>query len=128
MGKRRSGDPAFEIGFYEKVLENSPNFIEALSALGDLYTREGFYDKGLKVDERLARLRPDDAVVLYNLACSYSLLNDLPRAREAMARAIARGYDDWDHLERDQDLENLRSDGEFAEYFRGLRQLRPGQT
>ena len=95
---------------------HAPDFIEALIYLGDLYTREGFYDKGLGVDEKLALLRPDDAVVMYNLACSYSLVNDVPAARRAMVRAIDLGYDEWDHLRKDRDLANLLRDAGFAAY------------
>ena len=105
MAKPRSDqDPQFEIAFYENVLKNSPNFIEALMAIGDLYTKEGFYQKGLQVDEKLAKLRPDEAVVFYNLACSYSLMNDVARARTAMHRAFLLGYDDIAHLDQDPDL------------------------
>ncbi len=122
MGKRSESDPQFEIAFYENILKNSPNFIEALTALGDLYTREGYYQKGLEVDRRLASMRPDDAIVQYNLACSYSLMNDLPRAREVMHRAFELGYDDLAYLEKDPDLLNLLTDAEFAEFLKKARE------
>ncbi len=122
MAKHRSEhDPQFEIAFYENVLKHSPNFIEALQALGDLYTKEGFYQKGLLIDEKLAKLRPDDAVVFYNLACSHSLMNDLARARTAMHRAFLLGYDDLAHLDQDPDLLNLLGDAEFVEYLKQVR-------
>ncbi|MEI6438312.1 MAG: hypothetical protein WCO69_06155 [Candidatus Omnitrophota bacterium] len=110
---KKDRNAAFEISFYEKVLERAPGFVEALVCLGDLYTKEGFYDKGLAVDQKLAVLRPEDPVVLYNLACSYSLLGAIPAARQAMLRAIEFGYDEWQHLLEDADLANLRADGEF---------------
>ena len=62
-----------EIGFIEGVVRKDPGFVEALQILGDDYTKRGRFDDGLKVDEQLAELRPQDATVLYNLACSYSL-------------------------------------------------------
>jgi len=103
----------FEIKFYEGVLKNSPDFVEALIALGDLYTKKGFYKKGLNVDLRLAKLKPDDPIIFYNLACDYSLLNEIDRAIEALKKAISLGYDDFDYLKRDRDLENLRKDKRF---------------
>ncbi|NTV28790.1 MAG: hypothetical protein HGA80_01790 [Candidatus Omnitrophica bacterium] len=121
MGKRNESDPQFEIAFYENILKRTPGFIEALSALGDLYTREGFYQKGLDVDRRLAELRPDDAIVQYNLACSYSLMGDVPQARAVMRRAFDLGYDDLTHLEKDPDLLNLLTDAEFAELLQKAR-------
>jgi tetratricopeptide (TPR) repeat protein len=122
MAKPRSeSDPQFEIAFYENVLKNSPNFVEALMAVGDLYTKEGFYQKGLAIDEKLAKLRPDSAVIFYNLACSYSLMNDVPKARAAMHRAFLLGYDDITHLDQDTDLLNLLGDAEFVAYLKQVR-------
>jgi tetratricopeptide (TPR) repeat protein len=121
MPKNKVTTAQFETAFFEKVLEHSPDFIEALKALGDLYTKEGFIQKGLAVDQKLARLRPDDAVVLYNLACSYSLLNDITRAREAMKGSIEAGYDDLAHLEGDPDLLNLLADDEFSSFYKEVR-------
>ncbi len=103
----------FEIRFYEKVLKNSPNFVEALVILGDLYTKKGFYEKGLKVDLRLVKLRPQDPVVFYNLACDYSLLNEIDKALDTLKKALDLGYDDLKYLERDKDLDNLRKDKRF---------------
>ena len=114
---QRKSDDSFEIEFYEGVLRRSPDFIEALSALGDLYTRDGRYEDGLKIDKRLARMRPDDPIVLYNLACSYSLLGDVDKSFVSVKRALALGYDDLEYLQQDMDLENLHSDKKFQDYF-----------
>jgi hypothetical protein len=90
-------------------------------ALAELYTKEGLYDKGLDLDRRLAELRPEDPVIQYNLACSLSLKADIPAAFDAMKRAVENGYEDFAHLEKDQDLLNLWSDPGFQDYYRGLR-------
>lgn len=118
-------DIDFEIAFYNGLIGKNPNFVEALVALGDLYTKAGMYQEGLAVDERLAQLRPDDPVVLYNLACSYSLLNDIDKAFRAVKKAINRGYSDFNHLERDDDLSNLREDRRFRQYFLRIKNKKP---
>ncbi len=110
-------DSDFEIRFLEGVLKTSPNFAEALINLGELYTQKGFYEKGLAVDLRLTMLRPDDPVVLYNLACSYSLIKDLDRAFRVMKAAVQKGYSDFDYLEQDTDLVNLRQLPAFKDFF-----------
>lgn len=117
MKRDKKDHTDFEIQFYEGVLRKKPDFVEALSALGDLYTRQGRYEKGLEIDEHLLRLRPEDPIVLYNLACSYSLLSDTDRALRTIQQAIDHGYDDFHHLEQDGDLDNLRHDRRFLEYF-----------
>src|SRR5690348_15215118 len=94
----------FEINFYERLLLKKPDFIEAMEALADLYTKRGFVDKGLLLDQELKKLRPDDPVVHYNLACSYSLMNDIDKAFETIRHAICLGYDHLDYLQLDPDL------------------------
>ncbi|MCC6758774.1 MAG: hypothetical protein IT395_04025 [Candidatus Omnitrophica bacterium] len=117
MAKKREDDLDFQIRFYEDILKDKPDFIEALIAIGDLYTQRGMVEKGLEVDLRLSRLRPDDDGVLYNLACSYSLMREIDKAFGAMKLALECGYDDLNYLEVDDDLEHLRKDERFQEYF-----------
>jgi len=111
----------FEISFYEGVVQHSPDFVEALINLGDLYTKRGDYEKGLQVDERLYQLAPQDPVVLYNLACSYSLLNQIDKAYRTVKKAVHCGYNDIKFLESDQDLNNLRQDDRFKRFLERMK-------
>jgi len=118
MAKRRKIDNTdFEIQFYEGLIKKRPNFIQALSALGDLYTKTGQFVKGLQIDQRLVLIKPDEPIVLYNLACSYSLLGDMNQSFKCIKDAIENGYDDFEHLLEDEDLVNLRRDTRFKKYF-----------
>ena len=110
-------DVEFEIIFCEKLVKNNPNFLSALRLLGDLYTKKGMFEKGLHVDEHLSLLQPNDPFVYYNLACSYSLLNQTDKAFRSIKLAIKCGYRDFDYLKADNDLTNLRNDGRFQRYF-----------
>ncbi len=114
---RKRDDTEFEIVFYENILKETPDFIEALVAIGDLYTKAGFWQKGLEVDLKLARLRCDDAIIFYNLACSYALLNQTRLALSALSKAIEFGYSDFKHLREDPDLENLLKDEQVQEFL-----------
>jgi len=111
--KPRKEDLEFEIGFFEGIARRDPDYIEALQILGDAYTKTGQWEKGLEVDERLSRLCPDNPLVFYNLACSYSLLNRLDESFAALESAIKIGYADARWLESDPDLKNLRHDSRF---------------
>lgn len=117
---RKKEDIDFEIVFYENILKATPHFIEALTALGDLYTRAGLWQKGLEVDMKLTELRPEDALVFYNLACSYALLNQTRSALSALTKAIDFGYDDFEYLKGDTDLDNLLKDEHFQQYIKQL--------
>jgi len=113
-------DLEFEIRFFKGVTKRDPGFIEALQVLGDAYTKTGQWEKGLKVDKRLAHLCPNNPLVFYNLACSYSLMSHLNEAFAALNKAIRLGYNDAKWLTKDPDLENLRKDSRFEALKREL--------
>ena len=106
-------DSEFEIQFYEKVILARPDYIEALLPLAEAYTQKGMYEQGLVIDERLAKLCPQDSNVYYNLACSYALLNRTQEALAALHKAVELGYTDFKHLRKDSDLKSLYVHPEF---------------
>ena len=103
----------FEISFLEKILKKKPDFLDALLVLAESYTRRGDFESGLKIDQRLAKLCPDDATVHYNLACSYALTGKKDLALKSLSCSIALGYDDFDHLKKDKDLDSLQGEKKF---------------
>ena len=121
-------DIDFEIIFYNGLIEKDPSFVEPLIALGDLYTKAGMYREGLAVDEKLVQLRPEDPVVLYNLACSYSLLHEIDKSFRALKKAVNCGYFNFDYIERDTDLSNLRRDRRFQQYFSRIKNKMPSPS
>jgi tetratricopeptide (TPR) repeat protein len=114
----------FEICFYESLLKKTPDFPQALMALGEAYTRKGLFEKGLEVDMNLLRLRPLDETVHYNCACDYALLKDNDRSLKALEKAIVLGYRDFRYIENDSDLACVRDDVRFRallDKYRGKR-------
>jgi hypothetical protein len=109
------GQRSFEVDFYESIVRRQSDYWEALAVLGNHYTVEERYREGLAVDRRLAELRPDDPIVFYNLACSYTLVGWIPAALRAMARCLELGYRDFKHLMHDKDLDALRKDQRFED-------------
>jgi tetratricopeptide (TPR) repeat protein len=105
-GDRDQAD--FEIEFFEQVLSRSPDDINVLRALGEQLARKGLWERSLKVEEHLIRLRPEDGVAHYNVACSLAMQGAASQAIEALDRAIHCGYRDFGHLEVDPDLDSLR--------------------
>ena len=96
------------IEFMEGLVQRDPDYVDALQLLGDHYTQRGRFAEGLKVDELLARLEPQNALVFYNLACSYSLTEQFKRAALALEKALQLGYCDFNWLAKDPDLKKLR--------------------
>lgn len=103
----------FEIRFFESVLGAWPDNVDTLMFLGNAYTARGDHQRGLVIDLRLLELRPQDPVVLYNLACSYSLLGRIDEGLHALERSAEFGYVDREYMERDADLSNVRSDPRY---------------
>src|ERR1019366_6079640 len=115
MTRSEQRDLDTRIGFVEGLVRRDPDYGDALQLLGDRYTQHGRYTEGLKVDERLARLDPENALVFYNLACSYSLTDQFDRAALALEQALQLGYRDFAGLARDPDLKKFRAQPAFAE-------------
>ena len=103
----------FEISLCRAASDADSRNHRALELLGQALTRAGRHPDALEVDLRLTRLRPRDPVVFYNLACSYSHLEELDGAFTALRRAFELGYNDYPHLLRDPDLEKVRRDRRF---------------
>jgi adenylate cyclase len=98
----------FEIEFFERILSRNPDDINVLRALGEQLARKGLWERSLKVEQHLIRLRPDDGIAYYNAACSLAMQGAASLAIEALDRAIRCGYRDFGHLEVDPDLDSLR--------------------
>jgi tetratricopeptide (TPR) repeat protein len=113
-----------KIEFMEGLVRRDPEYVDALQLLGDHYTARGRFDDGLQVDERLARLEPQNPVVFYNLACSYSLTEQFERAALALQKALALGYKDFVWLDKDPDLKKFRAHPLFDELREKIRELK----
>ena len=113
-----------KIEFMAGLVRRDPDYVDALQLLGDHYTQRGLFNEGLKVDERLAHLEPENSLVFYNLACSYSLTDQIDRAVLALEKAITLGYSDFAWLAKDPDLKKLRAHPAFVEIKTRIRALK----
>lgn len=123
LTNKQQRDLDVEIGFIEGVVKRDPEYIEALQILGDDYTKRGKYKRGLRVDERLAQLRPSDPLVQYNLACSCSLTGLFSKAHEALMKAFDLGYHDFSWISRDPDLAKFRKNKLYQSVRARIRQI-----
>ncbi|HNV86085.1 MAG TPA: hypothetical protein PKL97_03850 [Candidatus Omnitrophota bacterium] len=119
----KSGQLDFEIHFFEKLISQKPDFVDALIALADAYTKRGKYIQGLQIDRKLAHLCPEDPNVFYNLACSFSLVGETDKSFASLGKAVRLGYRDIQHMLRDPDLQKIRNDVRFAKLTRQIKLL-----
>ena len=109
-----------EMSFLEALARRCPQDVDVLKALGDLYTRTGRSEDGLKTDLALARLCPRASLVWYNLACSYALLGRIDEALMSLERSIVLGYRDARWIREDRDLDALKKDQRFISLLQRL--------
>ncbi len=109
------GQLDFELDFFAGVVGRMPDYVDALRILGNLLTLKGRFIEGLRIDQRLVRLRPNDPLAHYNLACSYALLNRADQSLKTLRRAVELGYRDFRYMREDHDLDSVRHDPRFRE-------------
>lgn len=108
-------DSLFEISFFENVLEHNPRYAKVIEILGNAYTRNGRIDDGLRMDRKLIRLQPQNPTAHYNLACSLALKGRKRDAVAALRKSLQLGYNDYDWIAKDSDLESLYTYPPFQE-------------
>jgi Flp pilus assembly protein TadD len=79
----------------------------------------GRIEEGKIEGAKAIELSPDDALMLYNAACFYATLGDKAVAVQTLRNAIAAGYEFYDWIKRDSDLEPIRNEPGYLEIMRG---------
>jgi len=108
-------------GLYQEVIKGEPGNNLAVYKLASLYYSEKNYKKAI---ENYLKLVPNkNPAVLYNLACTYSLINNKSDALKYLHEAIDNGFSQVSLLKTDADLENVRGEKEFAEILKSVKSL-----
>jgi serine/threonine protein kinase/Tfp pilus assembly protein PilF len=104
----------------ERNLELNPNDAQALvrgaNALADL----GEPERGLEWVGRVMEAGTDDALLLYNAACFYSLAGRADEAFDALERSFRAGLVDPEWMRHDSDLDRIRDDPRFEELLAAM--------
>ena len=98
-------------------LELVPDDVRARILLASNSAALGDKDAAVRELERALTLRPNDANVIYNAACTYGILQMKVEAMEALKKAKAAGWRNLDWIARDPDLSCLHDDPEFQRFL-----------
>ena len=82
-----------------------------------MYSQEHRIDDAIRETNLAMTLRPNEATVLYNAACTFANLDRRAEAIEALRKAWEAGYRDAEWTRRDPDLAGLHDDPEFERLF-----------
>ncbi len=115
-------DTRFELQFFESLYAREKKDHRVVEILGHLYTQNGKIDEGLRMDRRLVRMRPEDPLANYNLACSLALKGRRREALQCLRQAVDLGYRDFGWMKKDTDLKSLHGYEPFEDF---LLQLNP---
>lgn len=85
----------------------------ACNLLAIAFAIVGEPDKAIEFAERSMAIDPDDPVLLYNVACTYSVLGKHDEAISCLERAVDKGFGHKEWLDHDPDLAPIRSNPRF---------------
>jgi protein O-GlcNAc transferase len=103
-----AGDAQASIDNFRKAISLKRDSVEARYGLIMALSRKQDYDQALKVMQEIRSLQPDKPETYYNLACIYAKKNDTGESVKSLKKAIDMGFNNWDLIKKDPDLENAR--------------------
>jgi serine/threonine protein kinase/Flp pilus assembly protein TadD len=105
--------------FYPKYLEQNPDDSRARMFYAQALMYNKKKEQAKKETSTALELSPNDSILLYNAACVYSLIDEKELAVKTLQNAVAGGFEHYDWIKRDPDLENIRKESEFIELIKG---------
>jgi non-specific serine/threonine protein kinase len=101
----------------EAHLREVPEDARARILLASAYAEEGRGEDAVREANLAMVLRPNEATVLYNAACTFCFLGRKADAVDALRKSWNAGYKDADWTRRDPDLATLHGDPEFEKLY-----------
>jgi tetratricopeptide (TPR) repeat protein len=108
MGRIEEGIQEFNV-----AIGLDPTYAAAYGNRGVAYMTQRKYNKALEDLKNAVQLDPKDRNALYNLAALLTLRQEFDLAVDALDQALKHGFDNYEALRRDADLEGLRRQPEF---------------
>lgn len=101
----------------QTALTIEPESISALNALAIVYANKKQYHNAILILKKLIEIQPESNIFYYNISCLYAIQNMKNESTDWLKKAIDTGYNDWEHIKNDKDLENIKD----TPYFRSLK-------
>ncbi len=110
---------ARSLQMYPRYLSRHPDDARAHMYFALALAQSGQTDDAKSEGARAISLSPDDPLMLYNASCFYARLGEKRHAIETLKNAIAAGYEFYEWIKRDSDLNSLRDEIEYKELMEG---------
>jgi len=106
-----------QVEIYEGHLRKVPEDARARVLLGSDYAELNRPEDAMREGNLAMALRPDDAIIMYNVACLFTNMNKKPEAMRALRKAWEGGFTDPQWARQDPDLAPLHDDPEFDRLY-----------
>lgn len=117
LGKNSDNVRQQRVQVLEAQLNKVPEDARARVLLAGDYAAMNRVDDSTREANMAMALRPNDAIVMYNVSCTFCTLGKKDEALGALRKAYDAGFRDADWTRRDPDLALLRDDPEFERMY-----------
>jgi len=97
----------------QQRLDLNPDDARACNLGAGIHATLGHSEKALELAERSLGIDPEDPMLLYNVACTYSRLGKIDDALSCLERAVDKGFGHKEWIDHDSDLNPLRETSRF---------------
>lgn len=104
---------------FPRYLALHPDDARAHIFLATTLVKLGRIEEAKFESARALELSPDDALMQYNGACFYARLNEKKTAIELLNKAIKTGWENYEWMKRDPDLDLIRNEPEYLKLIEG---------
>ena len=107
---------------FRQSLEIKPDFISGLNELVHIYTANKQYNMAIELLKNAIHRFNSPQNIYYNIACIYSMQDKVEDALIWLEEAIENGYDNWDLINSDKDLDKIRNTVPYEQFMQHYRQ------
>lgn len=106
----KTGSKHQAISDFNKTIELNPRYSTAYTNRGVIYLGMKDYDRAAEDFNTAIEIDSGQHWAYYNKACLFSLTNQIGESCIWLEKAIKKGYNNWNHIDTDLDLNNIRNE------------------
>jgi serine/threonine protein kinase len=121
VGDKEKSDEILQIllNLYPKYLLKQPDDARAHMFFAIDLAMEGKTKEAKAEAAKALELDPTDPLMQYNASCFYAQVGEKHLALESLKNSVATGYEYYEWIKRDSDLDSIRNEPEYIELMKG---------